>query len=279
MLREYSENFMYVETSLSFECTHFLIFHITNLQPLIISILPSKQMGNNRSWEQVIERDVALQYLDYDKELRIISVGSGLGKWEKSFENETKRQIICVDPDPESFNRPNENESEDIYHRPDFPLVDDLIKFDPSVVGNCILLLLWPTPNLSTYDIEAVFKLKPNHVVTVYETIGGAGGEQFHIWLQEVGAPNGNYRSNESSFIKKQAMVPYRKVACYEKGTRSFYDQTFCLCLLTKEKVKKNVILPSRDYDDQPTQSTQPTQSAQLTQSILRVASFLDFQK
>jgi hypothetical protein len=113
----------------------------------------------------------------------IVSVGSGIGCLELLAERKISREIICIDPDPLSYST-----VKTVVKKPNFPITDELIKFVPSIIRNCIVILSWPLPNKSTYDYEAIEKLQPIAFFTIVETFhganGAAGGEKFHQILK-----------------------------------------------------------------------------------------------
>lgn len=111
----------------------------------------------------------------------IVSVGSGDGSIERKIA-ETYRErygtnldIILVDPDPKF---------EYIVHYRD---VDELIEKRPGIIGHCSLLIIWPVQqanNFDSYDIEAVRTLLPYGLLTVYESNGGSGSQDFIKFLR-----------------------------------------------------------------------------------------------
>lgn len=116
----------------------------------------------------------------------IVSVGSGNGALE--FEivmmiQKTDIDLILVDPTPESYQKYPENRR---CLTPDYPTVEDLIKTEPRLINNCVLFLGWPSPNNSTYDVDAINSLRPLRVVALYEKEEGAGGEFFHNWVRNM---------------------------------------------------------------------------------------------
>jgi hypothetical protein len=121
---------------------------------------------------------------------QIISVGSGNGVQEHYLSVVLKRSIICVDPDPESF-EPYPDTG--FFQIPDYDDVKLLIKFKPELINNCILFLNWPAPNNSFYDIEAIELLKPKGILLIYESLGGAGGSKLQKWIQQIGGPSKNW--------------------------------------------------------------------------------------
>jgi len=111
----------------------------------------------------------------------IISVGSGSGCVERRLNIELKTDIICVDPLIETFILTPKKFSLE----PKYSYVKDLIKDNPTVVGNCILFLNWSTPNESDYDYDALELLKSKHVLWVGDTSGTSAGYKFHNWLKK----------------------------------------------------------------------------------------------
>jgi hypothetical protein len=63
------------------------------------------------------------------------------------------------------------------------------------------LFLNWCEPNESTYDYEAIIKLKPIAVLSIYEIFGGqngaAGGEMFYNWTND----NSDYHLKEDYYL------------------------------------------------------------------------------
>jgi hypothetical protein len=126
--------------------------------------------------------------------LPIVSVGSGIGaieyfannKYYKKYNN--NMNWICIDINNNPIHFPSN--AHKYINQPltniDYNSCDELIKNDPSIVGNCILFLNWCLPNDSTYDYEAIVKLKPKAVLSIYEVFyeanGCAGGQKFFDW-------------------------------------------------------------------------------------------------
>ncbi len=138
-----------------------------------------KSFGHNEVTQ--ILRDFYYNYSDSEK-FKLVSIGSG----SASIEHYSKLDCILVDPDPSSFHK---NDQSIVLIKPHFSYVDDLIKNDPSIIGKCLLFLNWCCPNDSEYDYEAIIKLKPIAIMSIYETFedgsGCAGGGKFFFWTQE----------------------------------------------------------------------------------------------
>jgi hypothetical protein len=140
----------------------------------------------------------------YDKyKLPIVSIGSGTGVIEylaKKKNNDIN--WICIENDPTMNFPPG---STQYIKEPLMNIVynscDKLIESTPSIVNNCILLLNWCLPNDSTYDFEAIIKLKPLAVLSIYEIFegsnGAAGGEMFFNWTND----NSDYHLKEEYYL------------------------------------------------------------------------------
>jgi hypothetical protein len=119
--------------------------------------------------------------------LPIISMGSGSGVIEYlSKKKNDKIDWICID-NSDIVNFPIHTNNKPLMNI-DYNSCDQLIEATPSIVGNCILFLNWCLPNDSTYDFEAIIKLKPLAVLSIYEIFrgenGAAGGEMFFNWTK-----------------------------------------------------------------------------------------------
>jgi hypothetical protein len=156
--------------------------------------------------------------------VEIVSAGSGDGKVErgiiaayrKHFGEELDITLVDCNPKFEVH----------------FRTVDDLIKKRPNVVGNCVLLIIWPW----NYDIDAVRQLQPRAALTAYETTGAGGTEEFRAFLRDKkkdeddwrGAHRyededlglGNYAVEEVAY--REILVGVRLRASDELGVRAY---------------------------------------------------------
>ena len=118
-----------------------------------------------------------------------ISVGSGNGILEYCYAKkytESREQILCVDPASLSF---NSGELSIPFQAPNYDSVRSLLQANPQLGRNCVLILNWPNPNESTYDLEAVQELQPCGFFTTLEhwgDSGSAGSRIFHSFLQST---------------------------------------------------------------------------------------------
>jgi len=132
---------------------------------------------------------------------QIISVGSGLGYLEKLLEHQFEVRFILVDPDPlfEMKRLIPDIKEKDLltnkdfikfYRNPDFTLVKTLMQKHTNIKENCDLMLIWPNPDVSSYDFKAIKKLKPNSIFILYGDDypkgGCAGGFFLHLFISEI---------------------------------------------------------------------------------------------
>lgn len=114
------------------------------------------------------------------KSLSVISVGCGVGSIEY-FLSQNGYSIYGIDPEPESFKKYT---SDSGHIRPVCDTVPNFIKKYPEMVGKCSLMLIWPSPGDSFYDLESIKLLKPLFIYIFYDKLGGAGGAALHRWLK-----------------------------------------------------------------------------------------------
>ena len=184
--------------------------------------------------------------------LQVISVGSGDGFVERLLEKDHSKEIICVDPikynkDPEEYKTSTFND------------VDHLLTTSPTYKNNCMLFLNWSTPNNSSYDFDAIQKLKPNHCVIIFESTGSAGGKNLQKWLNYCGIVTDDKPTDEdiSKFINKYYVVAqtiYRKKTPYD-----MYE--FQIVWLSKDHIEIEHTLPSNVGEDIEHESVNPIQS------------------
>jgi hypothetical protein len=130
----------------------------------------------------------------FPSEYPIISIGSGPGTAEWKLKHHfgvCHAEWITVDPDPESYKSYPKNREKCM--PPMFDTVVSLVTQRPEVVSRCVVFLPWPYPSHyseyqvdTPYDLEAIRLLLPVGVVLVFETIGGAGTDELHDWLDTM---------------------------------------------------------------------------------------------
>ena len=113
-----------------------------------------------------------------------ISVGSGNGILEHEYANEHFVNILCIDPNWQSF---LSEELKKPFMKPEYRYVTDMVIHKQEFVGNCVLILNWcdPRPHI-TYDYDAVKELLPLAFFTIREPDGVAGSPKFHKFLKET---------------------------------------------------------------------------------------------
>lgn len=189
-------------------------------------------------WRKHLSKNTINEYLDtafikYGEDKKIISVGSGYADTEFAFMERNKKEIICVDPYPLSH-----GSFGDVLVTPKYSYVDELIKNEPDVIGNCHLLLIWPCPNDSTYDVEAIEKLKPLSIIIIYDPSGSGGGSEFlkYEW-------RGNWRDKEQKYYS----VHENTVRYMTKNDSFYYTLSY---FVYKDYLEKNKDVQSEKLDN-----------------------------
>lgn len=161
--------------------------------------------------------------------LPIISVGSGNGAFEKIINDKLNLNIVCIDPDPLKY---NSNSITKPFIVPQYKYVDDIIPF---YKDNCILLLNWCDPNDSNYDYDAIIKLNPVCIISVYEVFnndyGAAGGKKFFDYI---------YNNNEYNILNE--------ISIYEDENQNNLDLRIII-LEKKDKLLLNKFNEKEKFD------------------------------
>ena len=149
------------------------------------------------NWSSLITYEQCTEkIMKYHTSQKLISVGSGYGILEDHIKStyaimQKKLELICIDPEPYSYRFKNYPPRP--LMSPDYAYVDDYLEQlekeknteqpSSSEKNDCDLLLCWTNPNDSTYDLEAIIKLKPSNVFIIYEMTGSAGSSSLHNWI------------------------------------------------------------------------------------------------
>jgi hypothetical protein len=149
------------------------------------------------NWSTLITYEqCAEKIMKYHTSKKLISVGSGYGVLEDYIDStyaimQKNIDLICIDPEPCSYRF--QNYPSRPLMPPDYAYLDDYLEQlekeqnteQPSSgeKSDCDLLLCWSNPNDSTYDLEAIIKLKPQKVFIIYEMTGAAGSSSLHNWI------------------------------------------------------------------------------------------------
>ena len=114
---------------------------------------------------------------------RTVSVASGIGVVEYAIQNPL-RPIICVDPDPHSFQCADSSLKDTIM--PHYAYCKYLVEQQPDIVGNCNLMLNWPeNDDGGRYDVESIALLQPLRILLVIESTGSGGSDLFYQFLKQ----------------------------------------------------------------------------------------------
>lgn len=176
----------------------------------------------------------------------MVSVGSGNGVVERIICEKLNCNIVCIDPKfnlfltaPENFTRkpdfatvdeylhlvPLENSKKEPAKSKEEPTKDEPVnkehaKSEPefpkdSEIGaknedNTVLFMNWPEPdnteNTCHWDYDTIVKLKPSHVILVYESSGSSGSVKLINWIKKnCGVP-----------IKTESGMEFMKCAEHE---------------------------------------------------------------
>lgn len=177
-----------------------------------------------------IPNSIFKQYLEPFKDTNIISIGSGDGYLEDYLEKQLDIKITCIDPDPETLigNSYHGHNITEIIRTPDYKYIDEYLNnTDKSDKRLTTLLLFWTYPNKesphggklcnSSYDIEALHKLKPNNVIVLYDPTGSAGSSYLHYWLNKSESINLQELANWTEYVEhsKYKVNKYYKQAEY----------------------------------------------------------------
>jgi hypothetical protein len=165
----------------------------------------------------------------------IVSIGSGKGYLEKFIKDTFQVPIICVDPDPESWNNHIH-----IVFPPDFETAQKLLEKHPEMAGKCILLFNWCFPNneCDSYDIRALTDLDPVAFLSIYESVGGAHSSEFHNFLGQM-QPPAPFETSDSTTV--------RYVPC-KYGCEYYHENDQTTRILCIARCKKLDILAHGEY-------------------------------
>lgn len=151
-------------------------------------------------------------YSNYD--VPIVSIGSGAGAIEfLSKKQNNNIEWICIDINENPIDFPSK--ASNYINKPlmkiDYLSIDELIEKNNTIVNNCIIFLNWCLPNDSYYDYEAIIKLKPLAILSIYEDFdgksGAAGGEMFYHWINT----NTDYHLKQDNYLYKDYTNNYNK--------------------------------------------------------------------
>ena len=129
---------------------------------------------------------------DIGRDGPIISIGSGQGIIEGFMSYMTGVDIICIDPNPSSYQKIPE---QDLTHSRaasvvgimrKLPLFRNIKHYIDSgeELQNITLIINWPSPGqIVPWDINAIKVLKPKNIVVLFDMFGVAGSYELTTWL------------------------------------------------------------------------------------------------
>ena len=178
---------------------------------------------------------------------QIISVGSGECGLEVHLEEKFDRKILCVDPNP-TFHG-NDNALFLKTRDPDYPLVDDLIKDNEELVGNCNVILNWPSPNDQgrSFDILAIKTLNPKMVFLLFEESGSSGSPDLINWIGSKVEGYEDSRLGLSMYVMGMTELDLSK--CPNTKYRMVSDHTHTMRTKIDRFSYKYLILSREDQD------------------------------
>lgn len=195
------------------------------------------------------------KFINYQN--KIVSVGSGFGYLEKLLEFELNFKFILIDHNPfESICKPYPDITENyllknpdfikFYRKPNYKDIKELKSFNQNIIGNCDLMLIWPEPGISLYDMDAITTLKPNSIFILYGDAypneGCAGGVLLHYFISCILGRNNDALIKRNSYLlafkeKLDLFAPKYKVVhqcecILENGVQSITMKTLWINLL-----------------------------------------------
>lgn len=190
---------------------------------ILKEIVISEEIKTNRIFrtipdEMIINNTKILVDFAKTHDYKIISVGCGLGRYEKwIIDNYNNSDVNNSDVNNPDVNNPAVNNSNDfitlidpdqmsfcqtkkcniaIYAK--YKTVKDFLSLNPDSVSNCVLLLNYASPSYSFYDYEAIRDVCPAAIFAVYDGAGCAGSFVFHNFLSGMNIPAPNSADDET---------------------------------------------------------------------------------
>jgi hypothetical protein len=159
------------------------------------------------------------------KDRKIISVGSGNAYFEDLFGNIFDiPEIICIDPILSSFL----SSKKESFIKPKFSYVDELISSNNrNSYKDSLLILNWIHFDSGPYDVDAIKKLNPFRIFTIYEDTGAAGSNDFH----------NNFKDGDDS-IKHGYKSIYKRVFNQKLYFDGNYVDEFMYVIQSYERIK-----------------------------------------
>jgi len=187
-----------------------------------------------------------------DQQVRfIVSVGLGIGKYERVIQKIINYEIICVDLSPFSYRNvcpaiDNTNIMNELcLSYSTYGNIHDFIQYNPDAVNNSALLIIWPRENSEhdpqkPYDTEAIKLLNPKSIFCLYEQpkdwVSGVSGSQKLIEFFD------DTKNNKTEYYIHQ----YETRIFTHENTQMAKNQKYefhAIILKKKIQLKQNVIV------------------------------------
>ena len=118
--------------------------------------------------------------------------------------------------------------------------VPELISTNQTIIGNNVVLINWSLPNASTYDIESISLLKPQHVICIYDATGSGGGTELQRWLNYCGIDTTDKAKNDTSKYTKYHVVS--STVIYQPDSMcGTFEYTITWLSLNKLEIEHNI--------------------------------------
>jgi hypothetical protein len=161
-----------------------------------------------------------------DKSLPIISVGSGMGVDEALMKRKFGCKLITVEPTTNKFDAYREGVRS--VEKPDFKYVSQIQGAYPELVGNCVVMLLYPLPDWAMYDIFSIYQMKPRQVVIMYNPFGASGSFLLHNFLRQIDARLSCAKLEMIACQPRFGDIAIIPKGCYSLHTVGYNDASGC---------------------------------------------------
>jgi hypothetical protein len=240
------------------------------------------KLGFNNTMK-ILQKQINQMMEHFPQIKTIVSVGSGLGDLEAELDKVYSKKgmrMICIDPDPYSYNQKNFGKPRQLKYIPDFETVDQFLqheKHKKKNVSDCLLFLNWPeveTHQGAGYDLEAIKKIKPATIIILFELFGkgeggAAGSQQFHRYREMDKKYHKTVTKVFTHFDKDKYHIFLQHPEQYVvKNARSFAKQTFVMEYWERKDLWQGVMKQAQQLIKEKQQ--QPLTKQELQQKIKR---------
>lgn len=209
--------------------------NVSEITPNDISNMVEQVLSLNEIQKNLKYLNMALKYIginiclnffgeflsNFNDNLPIISVGSGTAYFEFLINLIFRRDIVCVDPNPNSY-APRRNNT--VFIPPKFNTVNKLLSVNK--YKDCLLLLNWPNPMFRSnnqydpYDFNAIIKLKPIGFFIVYDKSNASGSEDL---IKVLNYSIANFKISEEEEISYELLDDINEIESIPKASDTRY--------------------------------------------------------